>query len=112
MERGFIYQTKDGRKTLLEVNPHLLDAQKSTHITHSNLQVPSERGNHRGDGGYTLVHDTHNSSRDKSNVGNVYKGVAGVPTSQNQESQEIKPNVGSVGKYQGGENEYDEDLII
>jgi replicative DNA helicase len=111
-ERGFIYQTKDGRKTLLEVNPHLLDAQKSTHITHSSLQVPSERGKHRGDDGYTLVHNTHNSRRDKSNVGNVYKGVAGVPTSQGQNPQEIIQNVGNVGENKGGENEDDEDLII
>ncbi|PFO04673.1 hypothetical protein COJ85_11620 [Bacillus sp. AFS076308] len=30
-ERGFIYQTKDGRKTLLEVNPHLLNTQRPPH---------------------------------------------------------------------------------
>ncbi|MDR7239653.1 YfjI family protein [Neobacillus drentensis] len=111
-ERGYIFQTKDGRKTLLEVNPHLLDAQKSTHITRSSLQVPLEGGKHRGDDGYTLVHNTHNSGRDKSNVGNVFKGVAGVPTSQSQKPQEITQNVGNVGEDKGGENEYDEDLFI
>ena len=41
-ERGYIYQTKEGRKTVLEVNPYLFDIQKSVHITHNSLQIPSE----------------------------------------------------------------------
>lgn len=110
-ERGFIYQTKDGRKTLLEVNSYLLDTQKSTHITHSSLQIPSEREKPRGDDGYTSVHHTHNSSRDKSDVGNVYKCVPGAPMPQKQETQEFTPNVGIVGKNPRLEND-DEDLFI
>jgi hypothetical protein len=111
-ERGFIYQTRDGRKTLLEVNSYLLDTQKSTHITHSSLQIPSEREKSRGDDGYTSVHNTHNLSRDKSKVGNVCQHVPGVPTSQKQEPQEITQNVGNVGKNPSLENEDDEDLFI
>ncbi|KIL72342.1 YfjI family protein [Bacillus badius] len=110
-ERGSIYQRKDGRKTLLEVNPCLLDTQKSTHITHSSLQTQSEREKTRGDDGYTSVHNTHNSSRDKSNVGNVYKCVPGTPTPQKQGTQEFTPNVGNVGKNPRIEND-DEDLFI
>ncbi|WHY98832.1 YfjI family protein [Peribacillus simplex] len=110
-ERGFIYQTKDGRKNLLEVNSYLLDTQKSTHITHSSLQIPSEREKPRGDDGYTSVRHTHNSSRDKSDVGNVYKCVPGAPMPQKQETQEFTPNVGIVGKNPRIEND-DEDLII
>ncbi len=110
-ERGFIYQPKDVRKKLLEVNPYLLDAQKSTHITHSSLQIQSEREKTRGDDGYTSVHNTHNSRRDKSNVGNVYKCVPGTPTPQKQETQEFTPNVGNVGKNPRLEND-DEDLFI
>ncbi|GAB6259315.1 YfjI family protein [Peribacillus sp. N1] len=83
-ERGFIYQTKDGRKTLLEVNPYLFDTENSAHITHNSLQIPSEREKSRGDDQYTVVHNTHNSIRDKSNVGNVYQCVPGVPTPRNQ----------------------------
>lgn len=35
-ERGFIHQIKEGRKQLLEINPYLLDVQKSTRVTHNN----------------------------------------------------------------------------
>jgi hypothetical protein len=111
-ERGFIHQKKDGRKSLLEVNPYLFDTRKSTHITHNTPQIPSEREKQRGDDEYTPIRNIHNSSRGKSNVGNVYQRVPGVPTPRNQEPQEITPNVGNVDKNQGLENEDDEDLII
>jgi hypothetical protein len=111
-ERGFIHQKQDGRKWLLEVNPYLLEAQKSAHIAHNNPKSPSEREKQRGEVEYTLVHNTHDLCRDKSNVGNVYQRVSGVPTLQNQEPQEITQNVGNVGKNQGLENEDDADLII
>ncbi|MCR8867473.1 YfjI family protein [Peribacillus frigoritolerans] len=42
-ERGFIHQKKEGRKRMLEVNPYLLDTQKSTHNTHNSPQTPSHR---------------------------------------------------------------------
>ncbi|MDQ0880960.1 YfjI family protein [Peribacillus sp. V2I11] len=109
-ERGYIHQKKDGRKKLLEVNPYILDTLKSTHITHNSPQTPSKREKPRGDAKYTSLHNTHNSSRDKSKVGNVYQRVPEAPTPQNQKPQEITQNVGNVGKYPGVEG--DEDLII
>jgi hypothetical protein len=111
-ERGFIHQIKDGRKRLLEVNPYLLEIQKSTHITHNSLQTLSEREKQRGDAEYTPAHNTHNLSRGKSNVGNVYQCVSRVPTLQSQEPREIKQNVGNVGGNPGLENKGDEDVII
>lgn len=111
-ERGFIHQKKDGRKRLLEVNPYLLNTQKSTHNTHNIPQTPSQREKQRGDAEYTTVHKAHSLISGKSNVGNVYQGVHGVPTPQNQEPKEITPDVGNVGKNQVLENEDDEDLII
>lgn len=111
-ERGFIHQQKDDRKTLLKVNPYILDARKSAHITHNSPQNPSESGKQRGYAENTPVHNTHNSNMEKLIVGNVSHGVPRVPTPQNQEPQEVTPNVGNVGKNQRLENEVDEDLII
>ena len=59
-EREFIYQKKDGRKLLLEVNPFILDSQKTTHTTHTTPQNQRERGNQCEHADYTPVHKTHN----------------------------------------------------
>ena len=42
-EREFIYQKKVGRKSLLEVNPFIIDSRKNTHITHDIPKSQQER---------------------------------------------------------------------
>ncbi|WP_226655840.1 YfjI family protein [Pseudalkalibacillus hwajinpoensis] len=110
-ERGFILQKMNGRKRLLEVNPYLLEKQKSTHSTHNNLQTLSRKDKKCIGPEHTSEHNTHNLNRDKSNVGNVYPRVLGVPTHQDHESQHKEPKVGNVGQNRKAKTN-GEDLII
>lgn len=111
-ERGFIYQKKDGRKLLLEVNPCILDTRKSTHNTHNSLYTPAEKEKQCGDAEPTVTHNSHNSSREKTNVGNVGKRGSDVPSQETLGPQRIPSNVGIVGKNTRVENNDGEDLII
>lgn len=43
-DKGFISLVKEGRKTLLEVNPYILDNTTNTHNILKSLQTPSEEG--------------------------------------------------------------------
>ncbi|WP_281278131.1 DUF3987 domain-containing protein [Peribacillus cavernae] len=111
-ERGFVHRKKDGRKSFLEVNPYLMDTRKRAHNTHNSPQILLKRKKQRVDDESLSVHNTHNSSSGKPNVGNVYQCVPEASTLQNQDRQEIKLNVGNVGENQGLENKDNEDLII
>lgn len=111
-ERGFIHQKEEGRKKLLEVNPYLLNIRKSTHINRNSPQILSEKESQCVDDESTLVHNTHNSSRERSGVGIVCQRVSEIPTPQSHEPQEIKSKAGNVDENQRLANENDEDLII
>ncbi|PGR96901.1 hypothetical protein COC61_11020 [Priestia megaterium] len=111
-ERDFIHQKEEGRKRLLEVNPYLLNIERSTHINHNSLQVLSEKENQRVDNDSTLAHNTHNLSREILDVGTVYQCVSEMPMPQSHEPQKIESNVGNVDENQRLANEDDEDLII
>ncbi|MFP3886785.1 YfjI family protein [Priestia filamentosa] len=111
-DRGYIYQKKDGRKSLLEVNPYILDTQKNTHNTHNIKQSLLEKEKQCEHTEYTAAHKKHNSSRKKTNVGNVYERKSVGPTQESHEQQEIISNVGNVGGNTCVENEEDGDLII
>ncbi|WP_371018938.1 YfjI family protein [Pseudalkalibacillus sp. JSM 102089] len=111
-ERGYLYQKREGRKIVCEVNPCILSSHKNAHSTHKHKEKSVDKEKGRGKSLATSTHNTHESVDEDLNAGNVNESVQGGSTQQNQQAQGIKSEVGNVGKNPRIENEDDEDLII
>ncbi len=106
-DRGYIIQSKSGRKTVLLVNPHFIN-EETSHTSHSSEKSATQQEKQGGNMDTTLSHTSHTSSQKKSTVGNVGNRGNVVSTRQTLEPQGIQATVGTVGTDQADENEEDE----
>jgi hypothetical protein len=105
-ERGFVFKRKEGRKTIYEVNPYILDVKENPHITYNAPHIPSEKEEERRIDKPTHSYNTYNfetestlQSENNRNVGDVGKRRTERLTQHTPDSQRVQTNEGNVGKH-------------